>query len=66
MTTAIIWRAAHKLIVLYDLDAGWRAGMRADQLYAEGDVDGYHVWVRIVKAIKDIQKIEQVEKDMRH
>jgi hypothetical protein len=31
-----IWRAAQQMIELYDLDAGWRAGLRADQLLDEG------------------------------
>ena len=61
-----IWRAAHKMIELYDLDAGWRAAQRADHLYEQGDIDGFHVWVRIVDAIKQLQKIEPTEKDMRH
>ena len=66
MIDASIWRAAHKMIELYDLDAGWRAGLRADQLYDEGDTEGFHVWVRVVGAIKKIQKIEPCDKDMRH
>ena len=63
---ADIWRAAHKMIELYDLDAGWRARQRADHLYEEGDIDGFHVWVRIVEAIKQLHKIEPCERDMRH
>lgn len=63
---ADVWRAAHKMIELYDLDAGWRAGLRADQLYKEGDIDGFHAWVRIVAAIKDLQGIGPLEQDLRH
>lgn len=66
MTEIDIWRAARTMIDLYDLDAGWRAAQRADHLYEEGDIDGFHVWVRIVNAIKDLQKIEPCDKDMRH
>jgi hypothetical protein len=61
-----IWRAAHKMIELYELDASWRAGLRADQLYDEGEIDGFHAWVRIVKAIKELQHIEPFATDMRH
>jgi hypothetical protein len=61
-----VWRAARQMIDLYDLDAGWRAGLRADQLYEDGDMGGYHVWVRVTKAIKDLQHIEPCDKDMRH
>jgi len=66
MIEADVRRAAHKMIELYDLDAGRRAGLRADQLYEEGDVDGFNVWVRIVRAIKELQQIEPCDKDMRH
>jgi hypothetical protein len=38
-----IWRAAHKMIELYDRDAGWRAGLRADHLREQGDIGGLHV-----------------------
>lgn len=54
------------MVELYDLDAGWRAAQRADHLYDEGNIDGFHVWVRIVDAIKQLQKIELCDKDMRH
>jgi hypothetical protein len=30
-----IWRLAHKMIELYDQDAGWRAAQRADHLNAD-------------------------------
>ena len=61
-----IWRAARQMIDLYDLDAGWRAGLRADQLYEDGDVDGYHVWVRITMAIKELQEAEPSDRNTRH
>ncbi len=61
-----IWRAARQMIDLYDLDAGWRAGLRADQLLEDGDVDGFHVWVRIVRAIKELQQSEPSDPNMRH
>jgi hypothetical protein len=61
-----IWRAAHKMIELYDTDAGWQAALRADHLFDQNDIDGFHVWTRIVKAIKKLQNIEACDKDMRH
>ena len=64
MIETAIWRAARTMIDLYDLDAGWQAGLRADQLYEEGDIDGFHFWARIVNAIRDLQGIGQVEKDL--
>ena len=43
-----VWRAARQMIGLYDLDAGWRAGQRADNPYEGGDIDDFQVWVRIL------------------
>ena len=50
-----IYRAARKMIDLYDLDTGWQAGLRADQPLDQGDVEGFHVWKRIVRAIRELQ-----------
>jgi len=61
-----IWRAARVMIDLYDLDARWNAGMRADHLLDQGDVEGLYTWLTIVKAIKELQKIEPCDKDMRN
>ena len=66
MIEADIWRAAHKMIEMYELDAGWHAALRADHLLEQGDVNGHHMWLRIVRAIKELQNIEPAEKDMRH
>jgi len=66
MIEAEFWRATHKMIELYDLDAGWRAAQRADHLYEEGGVDGFHVWVRIVDAIRQLQKMGPADNNMRH
>jgi hypothetical protein len=61
-----IYRAAQKMIEMFELDAGWHAGLRADHLLDQGDLAGFDVWRRIVAAIKDLQGIEPLEKDMRH
>lgn len=61
-----VWRAAHKMIEIYDLEAGWHAGLRADHLLEQGDVDGFQVWTRIVKAIKELQHSVPDNTDMRH
>lgn len=63
---ADIWRAAHEMIEIYELDAGWQAALRADRLLEQGDVDGFRVWTRIVNAIRDLQQIRPPDKDMRH
>jgi hypothetical protein len=54
------------MIELYDSDAGWKAGLRADQLFEEGDMDGFHVWARIANAVKQLQGTVPNGKDMRH
>jgi ABC-type Zn uptake system ZnuABC Zn-binding protein ZnuA len=61
-----IWCAAHKMIQMHQFDAGWHAALRADHLLEQGDVEGHHAWLRIVRAIKELQNIKPTEKDMRH
>ncbi len=47
MTTDLdIWRAAQAAISRYGDDAGLYAAQRADELMAEGDVDGRADWGR--------------------
>ena len=38
-----IWRAANLLIKRYGSDAAVQAAMRADELQADGDSDGYAI-----------------------
>lgn len=61
-----VWRAAHKMIELYELEAGFIAAQRADALHERGDIDGFHAWVRIVRAIKELQPIIPDGADFRH
>ena len=49
-----IYRAAHLLIKRHGDDAPIEAAMRADELAADGDMEGRAVWLRIVKAIEDL------------
>jgi hypothetical protein len=35
------------------------AGKRADQLLAEGDVEGQRVWRRIIRAVEELQRAER-------
>ena len=53
-----IWRAALLMIKRYGADGGTEAAMRADQLLAEGDVDGCATWKRIAKAVEELQTIK--------
>ena len=49
------YRSAHELIKQHGEDAPILAAMRADQLMEAGDMEGRAVWVRIMKAIKELQ-----------
>jgi ABC-type taurine transport system substrate-binding protein len=63
---ADIWRVAHKTIEMYELETGFIAAQRADALYDQGDIDGFHAWARIVNAIKELQPVIPDGMDMRH
>ncbi len=49
-----IWRAAQATITRYGDDAALHAAQRADELMAEGDMDGRAVWHRIERAIDEL------------
>ena len=54
-----LWRAADQMIRLYGPDAALQAGLRADKMLDQGDVDGFHVWKRIAGAIEDLERKQQ-------
>ena len=39
-------------------DAPIHAAMRADAMLKKGDLDGYRVWKRILRAVKELQRAE--------
>lgn len=51
-----IWRAAHLLVKRHGADAAIVAAQRADELLAQGDVDGQRIWKRIVAAVRELQR----------
>jgi hypothetical protein len=51
-----IWRAAHLLMKRYGADAAIQATRRADELFAEGDSDGYAIWKRILEAVGELSR----------
>ena len=51
-----IYRAAHALIKQHGEAAALEAALRADKLLAAGDMEGKSVWVRILKAVDEIQR----------
>ena len=52
-----IYRSANVLIKQHGEDAPIEAAMRADAMLDKGDLDGYAVWKRIVKAIEELQRM---------
>ncbi len=53
-----IYRSAHVLVKQHGEDAPIHAAMRADATLEAGDVDGYKVWKRILRAVKELQGTE--------
>lgn len=49
-----IYRSANGLIKWHGKDAAIFAAMRADAMAKTGDVDGYDVWKRIVRAVDEM------------
>ncbi len=49
-------RSANELIKQYGEAAETEAAMRADECLASGDMEGEAVWLRIGKAIEELQR----------
>ena len=56
-----ISRSANELIRQHGNDAPIHDAMRTDELMDKGDMDGRAVWLRIVKAIKELLARERPE-----
>ena len=54
-----IFRTANVLVKHHGQDAPIQAAMRADAMLEKGDVDGYAVWKRIVKAVEELLSKER-------
>ena len=50
-----IYRAAKLMAEQYGADAATHAAIRADQMLRAGDVQGVHVWKRILRAVEELQ-----------
>ncbi len=53
-----IYRAANVLVKQRGPDAPILAAMRADAMLEAGDMDGYAVWKRILRAVEELQRVE--------
>ncbi len=54
-----IYRSANLLVRLHGQDAPIQAAMRAGELLDKGDLDGYAVWKRLVKAVEELLSKER-------
>ena len=53
-----IYRSANELVKQHGEDAPIEAAMRADALLEKGDLGGYAVWKRILRAVGELQGTE--------
>ena len=51
-----IYRSANALVKRHGEDAPIEAAMRADNMIAKGDLDGFAVWKRILRAVEELQR----------
>ena len=51
-----IYQSAAVLTKRYGEDAALQAAQRADALLAKGDLEGQAVWLRVLAAVKDLQR----------
>ena len=53
-----IYRSAKLYIDQYGVHASARAAMTADAMLARGDLEGFNAWMRIGRAIEEMQSKE--------
>jgi hypothetical protein len=51
-----VWRRACALLKEHGAEAGFYAGLRAQALLKQSDVDGHLLWKRIATAVKELQR----------
>ena len=61
-----IYRSASVMISQHGEEAALAAGMSADSLLDKGDTEGYRTWLRIVVAIRELQKTTPADGDAVH
>ncbi len=61
-----IYRSAQVLVKQHGQDAPVHAAMRADAMLDKGDLDGYAVWKRILRALEELQREELQENEAAH
>ena len=53
-----IYRSAQVLVKRHGQDAPIHAAMRADAMLDKGDLGGYAVWKRVLRAVEELQRAE--------
>ncbi len=67
MTTDLdIYRSANELIKQYGEAADIEAAMRADEYLAAGDMEEEVVWLRIGKAVEELQRTQPRRDEAMH
>ena len=61
-----IYRSANVLVKQHGDDAPIEAAMRADAMLEKGDVEGYAVWKRILRAVGELQRMGPVSGEVSH
>ena len=61
-----VYRAAQATIQVYGDGAGLHAAQRADELLAEGDMDGRRTWHRIERAVDELARTVPGDGDWLH
>ncbi len=56
-----IYRSANVIIKQYGQDAPIHAAIRADAMLEVGDLDGYAVWKRILRAVGELQGVNPAD-----
>ena len=56
-----IWRSANVLVKRHGSDAPIEAAMRADAMLKNGDLGGFTMWKRILRAVEELQRVGPVE-----
>ena len=56
-----IYRSAQVLVKQHGEDAPIQAAMRADATLEAGDLHGFSVWKRILRAVEELRRVEPVD-----
>ncbi len=52
-----VYRSANLLVKQHGKDAPIEVAMRADAMLEKGDLDGYAVWKRILRAVEELRRV---------